>query len=178
VLNVSGKIAEESIAVVSKSWSMIDKRLDEFSDTFYSISCTIPHIAKLFAKTPMTEQRAKFGAMVKLIIENLKTPGDIVEELRALAIRHVRYGVCLSYYNEVGIALLATLKQLLPVAWDSKLEFAWRVAYTFVATTMMEAARPEYAKIGQLPPGSKYAHHSFFFHFIISRFARAGVAWR
>ncbi len=38
-------------------------------------------------------------------------------------------------------------------SWTSKLEFSWRLGYTLISTTMMEATRPMYIKLGQLPPG-------------------------
>ncbi len=157
VLGPSSKQMENAVLVVQQSWTRIEMLGDiaAIADEFYAIAVQFPHIAKLFANVSMERQKEKFAHMLKYLLDHLHS-GSIIELLKCLAIRHVGYGVELSHYNEVGVALLMVVKSVgskLGVTWDSELDFSWRLAYTMVATTMTEAARPEYVKKGHLPPG-------------------------
>jgi hemoglobin-like flavoprotein len=61
--------------------------------------------------------------------------------VRALGERHGRYGVTDSHYDEVGAALIQTLREGLGEAFDEALESAWATAYAFLAERMIAASR-------------------------------------
>ena len=106
--------------------------------------------------------------MLKLIMENMTDQEEIVSQLSALALRHVEYGVEISHYNEVGVALLHVIEQLEGESWNKELEEAWRLAYTLIATTMTEAARKKYMERGKMQPSLNYLMSSVppsFYHF-------------
>ena len=62
-------------------------------------------------------------------------------KVKALAGRHVAYGVEEAHYATVGAALIWTLEAGLGAAFTPALREAWTAAYTLLATVMIEAAR-------------------------------------
>lgn len=63
-------------------------------------------------------------------------------EIRALARRHLRYGVLEQHYASVGEALLWTLEQGLRTDFTDEVRCAWTKAYDILSSTMIEAAYP------------------------------------
>jgi nitric oxide dioxygenase len=60
--------------------------------------------------------------------------------VRALASRHVGYGVADSHYDSVGQALLWTLERGLGESWTPQLAGAWTAAYTMLSQVMIAAS--------------------------------------
>ena len=60
---------------------------------------------------------------------------------RALAQRHVGYGVSERDYATVGAALLWTLQQGLGAGFTPEVRSAWAAAYDLISTNMIAAAR-------------------------------------
>jgi nitric oxide dioxygenase len=64
----------------------------------------------------------------------------MLEHIRALARRHVEYGVEETHYAKVGEALLWTLEQGLGESFTGEVREAWASAYGLLSRTMIEAA--------------------------------------
>ncbi|MDP3896546.1 MAG: hemin receptor, partial [Mesorhizobium sp.] len=64
----------------------------------------------------------------------------ILPAVRALAQRHVGYGVKDKHYATVGAALLRTLSDGLGDAFTSEVRAAWQAAYALLSSVMIAAA--------------------------------------
>ena len=164
---------KEAVSSVQGSWKRISETCDigRMVDVFYATASGNPRVKVLFDHVDMKAQKEKLSSALSLVLENLHDSKSVLQILRDLAIRHVDYGVELDHYNDIGNALVACLADADPaIASDSGLNFAWRLAYTMIATTMMEAARPMYQQRGALPPGLELlggdgAYPSLFYQF-------------
>jgi hemoglobin-like flavoprotein len=107
---------------------------------FYQHLFTIdPDLRPLF-RNDIHEQSKKLMATLKLAVESLENPQNLVPALQALGRRHLQYGVRDDHYDTVGIALLWTLEHTLGTDFSPKARHAWSLVYAWVATTMREAA--------------------------------------
>jgi len=134
----------EQIQLVKKSWSpfrRIDPKL--VGDVFYSrLFMEYPGLRRLFPKD-MEEQYQKLLAMVNLIVGRLNDPDNLIEDIGALAQRHVSYGVKAEHYTAVGNALLWTLEQGMGKEWVPEVREAWVACYTILSDTMIHASYPK-----------------------------------
>jgi hemoglobin-like flavoprotein len=71
----------------------------------------------------------------------------VLPAAKALAIRHVDYGVRPGHYAPVGAALLWTLEQGLGADFTPEIAEAWRAAYGVLSTEMIQTAYPHHATI-------------------------------
>ena len=74
-----------------------------FYDRLFEID---PSAKALFDGTPMHKQYDKFVQTIDTLVQMLDFPATIIQDLKALARRHVGYGVNLEQYATVGAALL------------------------------------------------------------------------
>ena len=82
----------------------------------------------------------KFTDELDAIVQAITDFESFAPRVRALAARHVGYGVQTRHYHAVGQALIGALAARLGADWDDALEAAWRRAYNLVAEVMMAAA--------------------------------------
>ncbi|PZR29610.1 MAG: hemoglobin [Citrobacter freundii] len=136
----------EQIQLIKSSWSpfrRIDPKL--VGDVFYSrLFLEHPYLRKLFPKN-MEEQYQKLLAMMNLIVGRLNQLDKLTEDIKALARRHVRYGVKAEHYTAVGNALLWTLEQGMGKDWRPEVRDAWTACYTILSDTMINASYPKNA---------------------------------
>jgi nitric oxide dioxygenase len=78
--------------------------------------------------------------MLGKIVEGLDRPETVLPEMRALAVKHVEYGVEAHHYATVGTALLRTLRHEIGADFTPEMRAAWAGAYQFLSDTMREAA--------------------------------------
>ena len=77
----------------------------------------------------------------------------ILDPLKALAVRHVGYGVRPEHYTYMGNALLRTLDKGLGEEFTPELRGAWMAAFRTLASIMKEAAYGTVkTKMHPLPP--------------------------
>jgi hemoglobin-like flavoprotein len=110
---------------------------------------------RLFALDPGTRplfrgdiaaQGVKLMAALATVVHALDRFDTVLDDVRALARRHVRYGVDERHYATVGAALLWTLEQGLgPDEFTPAVRDAWSTAYALLSGAMIEAAREEMA---------------------------------
>lgn len=98
-----------------------------------------PDTERLFS-TDLAVQGQKLIATLAAVVDGLALPDEILPVARALAVRHVRYGVADRHYDAAGAALLGALERRRGRAWTVELEAAWAAAYQEIADEMRAAA--------------------------------------
>lgn len=136
--------------LVKKSWAIVAKiDFEIVGGTFYIRLFQIsPELRPMFKRNSMTEQSIKLGCMLSYIISKFDKMEDLLTEVKALALRHTKYGVKEEHYKAVGDALLWTLEQGLGEYWNAELTIAWidfyeTLSYEMIAAQKMESATEE-----------------------------------
>ena len=111
-----------------------------FYDRLFAID---PDLRALFRSTDMAEQGKKLMASLAFVVSGLTKAETILPQVRALARRHVSYGVKEEYYPTVGQALIETLAAGLGEAFTPEVREAWVAAYGLLSSVMIEAGREE-----------------------------------
>lgn len=125
-------------ALVKESWGRISGREDDLARAFYARLFEIgPAQAKLFGATDMTAQRRKFTDMLGEIVRTLDHPDALIPEAKALAERHVVYGVQTRDYPLVGDALVHAIGAVLGDDFTPALRAAWEEAYAYASSVMI-----------------------------------------
>ncbi|UTH73399.1 globin family protein [Chromobacterium sp. IIBBL 290-4] len=133
------------IRLVQESFAKVEPIADQAAQLFYDkLFEYAPDLQTLF-QNDMARQRQMLMSTLKLAIAGLNDLDLIAPVLAKLAIKHVDYGVQPGDYTPVGNALLWTLKQGLGAEnWTPELRTAWVDTFRLVATTMKQAAYPEF----------------------------------
>src|SRR6187402_2432125 len=111
-----------------------------FYDRLFAID---PDLRALFRSTDMADQGKKLMASLGFVVSGLTKAETILPQVRALARRHVNYGVKEEYYPTVGQALIETLAAGLGEAFTPEVREAWTAAYGVLSSVMIEAGREE-----------------------------------
>ena len=93
----------------------------------------------------MKEQGRKLMATLGVVVAGLDKLDTLMPAVRALAQKHVAYGVQPEHYGAVGAALLWTLEKGLGEAYTPEVADAWTEAYSALSGAMIEAAYPPQA---------------------------------
>jgi hemoglobin-like flavoprotein len=126
--------------LVQQSFKKVAAMGEPVAELFYSELFAIdPSLRKMF-KADLGAQRKKLLAALAMIVGSLHAPAKIVQPARALAVKHVSYGVLPVHYTYVGNALLRTLKKGLGADFTPELRDAWVEAFRMLAGVMKEAA--------------------------------------
>lgn len=80
-------------------------------------------------------------AALGFVANGADRPLTLVVPLRALARRHVGYGVQDEHYATVGEALIETLAAYFGRRFTPELRDPWLAAFTLVSSVMIDAAR-------------------------------------
>jgi hemoglobin-like flavoprotein len=75
--------------------------------------------------------------MLKLAVDNLARPAQLMPLLGDLGLRHVAYGVQRADFAPLGDALIAAVAELEGPAWTSETEGAWRTTYDAIVVGML-----------------------------------------
>ena len=131
----------EAERLIRETWThLVPIRLTA-AELFYGRLFEIdPSTIALFDGKPMYAQHEKFLQTVDTLVQMLDYPSQIIEDLQALARRHITYGVVLPQYETVGAALLWALEQGLGDRWTPEVKRAWVELYDFIAGVMRRAA--------------------------------------
>lgn len=132
---------EDQVSHLQRSFRAVLPIKEQAAAAFYSRLFAIdPGLRPMFAHTDMAAQGAKLMAAIGFVVGSLRQPIPMLAAVRALAVRHVGYGVQERHYPTVGAALLWTLEAGLGEAWTPPLAAAWAEAFAVVSGTMIEAA--------------------------------------
>ena len=130
----------QQVVLVQRSFEKLVAMGEPAWDGFYIELFAIEPLLKRMFKDDMHEQRKKLLAALALAIRALHAPAEILDPLKALAVRHVGYGVKPDHYTYMGNALLRTLEKGLGDDFTPELHNAWVAAFQTLATIMKEAA--------------------------------------
>ena len=103
-----------------------------------------PEVKPLF-RGDMKEQGRKLMTTLAVVVNGRKAPDTILPAAKALAVKHVGYGVTAEHYVPVGAALIWTLEQGLGDDFTPETRDAWLAAYTLLSGVMIEEAYPKAA---------------------------------
>jgi nitric oxide dioxygenase len=130
----------ETIRLVRTTFAQIQPVAELASGLFYDRLFTLdPSLRQLFA-ADLTQQKHALMTTLKVAIDNLDRPDELVPIVERLGIRHVSYGVTPAHYATVGAALLWTLEQGLGTAYTAPVCAAWTAVFDLLGTTMQSAA--------------------------------------
>ena len=130
----------EQIALVQESFARVLPIRDVAAALFYGLLFSIDPSTRHLFRGDLTAQSAKLMAALATVVRALDDLEPKLEDIRALARRHVGYGVRDAHYASVGAALLWTLEQGLGDDWTPQVAEAWAAAYEVLSGTMRAAA--------------------------------------
>lgn len=134
------------VRLVQESFRKVAPVSDAVASAFYARLFEIdPAVRPLFAHADLRAQGVKLMTMLATVVSSLDRPEAILPAARALARRHVGYGVAAHHYGTVGQALLDTLEVGLGDAFTDEVRAAWTAAYALLSGVMIEAAEAEAA---------------------------------
>jgi len=146
-------MSPEQIRLVQDTFRKIGPTAPLVAEVFYRRLFEIaPHVRPLFPSS-LTDQGAKFMAILSIIVANLDNMDEIGPAVRDLGRRHAGYGVSADDYRPVGQALIWTLEQGLRADFTPAVESAWLAALGVLTKMMLEgAAELQPAGSGQREP--------------------------
>lgn len=128
------------VALVQESFKAVGALGEPVAELFYAELFAIdPSLREMFGED-MREQHKKLLAALAMIVGSLHAPEKIIGAAKALAVKHVDYGVEPVHYTYVGNALLRTLKKGLGDQFTPQLRDAWVAAFRLLADVMKSAA--------------------------------------
>jgi nitric oxide dioxygenase len=125
---------------VRHSYAAVAKRKSEAGRIFYAhLFAIAPELRPMF-KSDMEAQANKFIETLGVIFELLHNPAEFSYSVKQLAHRHRGYGVRDEHFNPAGVALQATLEDVLGETFTPELRDAWSALYAMVASAMKRAS--------------------------------------
>ncbi|MBD8874698.1 globin family protein [Roseibium polysiphoniae] len=130
----------DQIQLVQTSFAKVVPIADEAAAIFYGRLFEIaPEVTPLF-KSDLSEQGRKLMTTLGVVVNGLTNLEAVLPVAKALAVKHVDYGVKAGHYAPVGEALIWTLEKGLGDAFTEETKTAWVEAYTALSGVMIEAA--------------------------------------
>lgn len=131
---------QRQIELVQRSFAQAERFRPYLTVTFYAELFVLEPSVKPLFKGDMLLQRRKLEGLLKHVVEGLGEPDELLPDVRALAIRHVGYGVEERHYDIVALALLRALKHELGAEFTDEVRAAWIATYQWLADEMRRAA--------------------------------------
>ena len=133
------------IDLVQSSFAKVAPISDVAAGLFYGRLFEIaPEVKPLF-RGDMGEQGRKLMATLGVVVNGLKNLDAILPAAKALAVKHVGYGVKAADYAPVGEALIWTLEKGLGADFTTEVKGAWVAAYGALSGVMIAEAYGEEA---------------------------------
>lgn len=129
----------EQIALVRESFAKVVPIREQAAALFYDRLFAIDPSTRPLFRGDMRSQGAKLMAAIGAVVKSLDRLETMLDDLRALARRHDRYGVREAHYASVGAALLWTLEQGLGADFTPQVREAWAIAYGLLSSAMIAA---------------------------------------
>lgn len=133
------------IELVERSFARAARIGPHVAATFYAELFAIDPAIKPMFKGDIIVQGEKLMRTLEFVVAGLRAPETILPAARALAVKHLDYGVQARHYAQAGTALLRTLKHELGDAMCAETKSAWAAAYRLISGAMLEAAYPQSA---------------------------------
>ncbi|WP_316015087.1 globin domain-containing protein [Roseobacter sp. HKCCA0434] len=137
---------QDDIARIRRSWARVAAGGDVVARLFYIRLFEISPQTRAMFGTGMSDQARKLMQTLNWIVDHVDQPAALAPEARALAVRHVSYGVRPDQYPAVGQALIDTLSASLGDDFNEKDAAAWGRVYGTLSALMIAAAYPDEAQ--------------------------------
>lgn len=129
------------IELLEESFAAVAPLADQLADTFYqTLFEDFPAVKPLFASVKFESQKKKLIASLKLVVNHLRRPEELVAALENLGSRHVDYGAVDAHYPAVGQTLLKSLAAVAGSQWTQEYHDAWEEAYGEITKIMLRGA--------------------------------------
>ena len=129
----------EQIALVRESFAKVVPIREQAAALFYDRLFAIDPSTRPLFRGDLKSQGAKLMAAIAAVVKALDRLETMLDDLRALARRHDRYGVRDEHYASVGTALVWTLEQGLGPDFTPQVREAWAAAYGLLSSAMIAA---------------------------------------
>ena len=127
----------DPVRLIRVSWHQISTRRELTAVMFYGRLFELePDLRETFRDTDLHRQRAKFIAMVDLLVRFADQPDDLIREAAQLGRRHATLNLSSRNYEVAGEALLWTLERSLGLDFTPATRAAWTELYALVASVM------------------------------------------
>jgi hemoglobin-like flavoprotein len=131
--SASTLLTPRQVALVQESFAKIVPIREQAAALFYDRLFALDPSTRPLFRGDMKSQGAKLMAAIGAVVKSLDRLDTILEDVRALARRHHRYGVRQEHYASVGAALLWTLEQGLGFDFTPDVRRAWTTAYELLS---------------------------------------------
>jgi hemoglobin-like flavoprotein len=128
------------IDLIQASFAKVAPHAETAASMFYGRLFEIAPAVKPLFKGDMKEQGRKLMGTLAVVVGSLNNLEAIVPVAKALALKHVGYGVKAGDYQPVGAALIWTLKEALGESFGDDTRDAWIAAYTILSKVMIDEA--------------------------------------
>jgi len=125
--------------LLRSSFTTAIDRQPAITPRFYEILFSrYPQVKPLFGGNSARAQQEMLQQALAAVIDHLDDASWLAATLAALGAKHVGYGVTLEMYDWVGVALLATLAEILQEEWTEEVARQWQLAYGVIRDLMLE----------------------------------------
>jgi nitric oxide dioxygenase len=135
-----GAGARRDAELVRATWAKVAPHRRMAAAVFYARLFRLAPEARSLFRDDMEAQAAKLADTIAFVVDHIDDEAVLVPAARDLARRHVDYHVTAEQYDQVGEALLWTLRELLGPAFGPEEEGAWARAYAAIASVMVAEA--------------------------------------
>jgi len=133
-------MSPEQAATLQRSFAHVRRIGPIFAATFYrELFAVSPDVRVLF-KGDMIQQGAHLTDALTRIVDGVAAQQDFLPEVRALAVRHVGYGVEARHYIAFATALMRTLRHELASEFTQPVREAWAEAIKLLTEAILDAA--------------------------------------
>lgn len=135
--------SDRATAAIRETFAAVERAGDDAPAYFYAwLFLRRPAARELFPPA-MDEQRDRLFRALARIVHSLDRPEEMASYLSQLGTDHRKYGVEPAMYEDVGDALMATLRAFAGPAFTCDAEQAWQDAYTAASSLMIRAAEQD-----------------------------------
>jgi nitric oxide dioxygenase len=133
-------MTSDQVDLVQASFAKISPIAETAAGLFYGRLFEIAPQTKSLFHADMAEQGRKLMTTLGVVVNGLKNLDEILPAAKALAVKHVGYGVTATDYGPVGEALIWTLGQGLGPDFTPEVKEAWLSAYSALSGVMIAEA--------------------------------------
>lgn len=123
--------ADLMLGKLEASWSILQDKREGLTTHFYEqLFNMAPHLESLFTK-PQAMQHVMLQKALDMLVSGVRDPSVLQEEVKAIALRHIKYDITREDFTVFGEVLIGALRNAAgPCDWDDETEKAWHDIYS------------------------------------------------
>lgn len=134
-------MTKNQIKIIEDSWGKVLAYNNQLGDIFYyELFAKAPELKSLFKEDAKLRSRKLLFAVVSLATKVHKLE-NIEEDVKAMAKRHIKYGVKPEYFKIFGKCFIIGLEQILKDDWNKNLKSAWEGLFMTVSEAMIKTMK-------------------------------------